>query len=293
MGVLMNEKIKRAHFRGELRFGEVRIPCFVLEDSTRILSGRGVTGSVGLTGRGQGIGRFLSSKSLIPFISNELRLAIENPILYVVGKGKRPYFGYEANILPEICNAVLQAEQADKLPPHQKHMAVQARILIKALSTVGIIALIDEATGYDKVRDREALQKILEKYIRKDLAEWAKRFPDEFYGQMFRLKGWQWQGMKINRPSIVGHYTNDLVYERLAPGVLPELQRLNPPDDFGRRRHKHHQWLTDDIGHPALAKHLAGIVALMRASSNWDKLMRLVKRAFPKSGDQIDLDFEE
>lgn len=46
--------------------------------------------------------------------------------------------------------------------------------------------------------------------------EWAKRFPDEFYKQICRLKGWQWRGMKVNRPSVVAQYTTDLVYERLA-----------------------------------------------------------------------------
>jgi hypothetical protein len=218
-------------------------------------------------------------------------VAIENPILYRVGERGRPYYGYEATILPEICNAVLQAEQSGKLPPHQKHMAIQARILAKAISAVGIIALVDAATGYDKIRN-EALQEILDKYIRQDLAEWTKRFPNEFYEQMFRLKGWEWQGMAKNRPSIAGHYTNEIVYERLAPGVLPELQKLNPPDDSGRRKHRHHQWLTDDVGHPALATHLAGIIALMRASGNWDRFMKLVRKAFPRSGDQADLDFD-
>ncbi len=292
-GVRMNESIKKANYKGNIRFADLSLPCFVLEDTTRILSGRGVTTSMGLTGRGQGMARFLASKSLNQFISNKLRVAIENPINFVIGKQRRPYFGYEASILPEICNAVLQAEQAGQLPPHQKHMAVQARILMNAISTVGIIALVDEATGYDKVRDRDTLQKILDRYLRKELAEWTKRFPNEFYEEMFRLKGWEWKGMKINRPSIVGHYTNDLVYERLAPGVLPELQKLNPPDDSGRRKHKHHQWLTEDIGHPALAKHLVGIVTLMKASDSWDRLMKLVKKAFPKGGDQGQFDFED
>jgi P63C domain len=76
----------------------------------------------------------------------------------------------------------------------------------------------------------------------------AKKFPDEFYQEMFRLKGWPWQGMSINRPQVVGYYTRDIVYARLAPGIVEELERRNPKDDKGERRGRHHQLLTDDIG---------------------------------------------
>ena len=77
-------------------------------------------------------------------------------------------------------------------------------MLTRGLAHIGIIALVDEATGYQEVRDKLALQAILDAYLRKELAAWAKRFPDEFYREMFRLKGWQWQGMSVNRPQIVG-----------------------------------------------------------------------------------------
>jgi P63C domain len=95
----------------------------------------------------------------------------------------------------------LDARDADKLTEHQKPIASACDFLIRGLAHIGIIALVDEATGYQEVRDRLALQAILDAYLRKELAAWAKRFPDEFYKQMFRLKGWQWKGMSINRPS--------------------------------------------------------------------------------------------
>lgn len=142
-------------------------------------------------------------------------------------------------------------------------------------------------------RDRLALRKILDKYFLKEYVKWAKRFRDEFYELMFRLKGWRWKGMKINRPSVVGHYTNDLVYERLAPGVLEELNKRKPPDERGMRRSKHHQWLTEDIGHPALQKHLAVLVAFMRAAPNWSVFHRNVERAPSKVGETIRLALDE
>ena len=127
------------------------------------------------------------------------------------------------------------------------------------------------APCYQEIRDKKALQEILDRYLLKEFAAWAKRFPDEFYKQMFRLRGWQWRGMRVNRPSVVGKYTNDLIYQRLAPGVLEELQRRNPRDEKGNREGKHHQLLTPDLGIPALQNHLFATTKFMEASATWDQ----------------------
>jgi len=150
------------------------------------------------------------------------------------------------------------------------------------LAHVGIIALVDEATGYQEVRDRLALQKILERYISKELLPWTKRFPDEFYEQLFKLRSWQYSGMSIKRPSYVGKLTNDLIYQRLAPGVLEVLRKVTPRDYKGRTKHRFHQHLTADVGNPELDKHLHAVIALMKATTTWKVFYRLIQRAFPK-----------
>lgn len=98
--------------------------------------------------------------------------------------------------------------------------------------------------------------------------------------------------MKINRPGVVASYTKDLVYARLAPGVLAELERLNPIDR-GHRATKHHQWLTVDVGHPALQAHLNGVMAIMRGSTTWEHAQRMVQRAYPKVNTTLDLPFPD
>lgn len=146
-----------------------------------------------------------------------------------------------------------------------------------------------KATGYQKVRDRQALQKILDAYLRKELAAWAKRFPNEFYEEMFRLRKWQWNGLSVKRPGFVGKLTNDLVYERLAPSLLAELNRKNPVSEAGHRKSRHHQWLSDDIGIPALAQHIHAAIALMRASDSWSAFYGMINRALPKKSGQLPL----
>lgn len=200
--------------------------CFVLEDGTRVISGRGMTRAIGMKGRGQGVVRISTHKTLKPFINNELDLAIQTPINFV-GVGSRianPTAGHEATILHDLCQSILNARDAGALKTEQeKRYGVYCDILIRAFAKTGIIALVDEATGYQEIRDKLALQEILDKYLLKEFAKWAKRFPDQFYMEMFKLKGWRWKGMSVNRPSLVGRYTDDIVYQRLAPGVRDGL----------------------------------------------------------------------
>jgi hypothetical protein len=188
----------------------------------------------------------------------------------------------------------LEAADAGVLKRNQEHIYEKCKLLVRALAVVGITALVDEATGYQEVRDRFALQAILDQFLRKEFAAWAKRFPDEFYQHIFRLRGWEWKGMKINRPQIVANYTKDIVYERLAPGILRELEVRNPIiDDKGHRKAKHHSWLTEDIGVPALAQHLHAVMALMRVcrDEDWATFKKMLDHAFPKRGDSFSFSF--
>ena len=264
----------------------VEISCFVLEDETRVLVQRGLATGIGMSKpSGVQVHRFASSSSMSPFVSNALIEVLDNPIRFLTPNGIG--HGYPASILVDLCTAVLAARDARALKTSQTHIASRADLLIRGLATVGIIALVDEATGYQEIRDRLDLHKLLDRFLLKEHAKWAKRFPDEFYQEIFRLKDWQWQGMKVNRPSVVGRYTNDLVWDRIAPGVRKELERLNPKKETGSRARRHHQWLTDDIGHPSLQKHLIGVIALMksvRTEYGWDECLRRIQRVYPKVG---------
>ena len=290
-----------ATHRGKLRIGPVEIPCAVLKDGRRVLSGTGIANALG--GRSGAAKRlkteaekdgahmpvFLASRSLSPYVTKELVEGPLRPITYRSGEGDVE--GYAAEALPEICNIWLQARQDGALNPQQADRAQAAEIVMRGLAELGIIALVDEATGYQDTRDRDALQAILDKYLQKEFAAWAKRFPDSFYREIFRLRGWPWNAMSVARPGVVGRYTNDIVYERLAPGILEELQRMNPAKDDGGRARKHHQHLTEDIGHPALAQHLHAVIGLMRASGTWEQFKAMLDRAFPKKGTQMALLF--
>lgn len=295
-----NPSLPRATHDGELVIGNVSIPCAVLQDGTRVLSERGVTKALGgkrggahwrrkkaNEGDGANLPVYLSANNIFPFISMELRSALISPIQYITKSGGQIGNGVPADCLAEICEVWLKARHAGVLHQTQQHLATQAEALMRSFAKLGITALVDEATGYQEVRDKSALRAILDKYLRKELAAWAKQFPDEFYKEIFRLRRWEWKGMRVNRPQCVANYTRDIVYERLAPRILEELERKNPVGENGSRKAKHHQWLTMDVGHPALAQHLHSSIALMRASDSWDQFKRMLDRSLPKRGDTL------
>lgn len=297
----MNGKIVKATHGAPdrpIRIGDLEIPCYVLEDDRRVLVQGGLINALDISHGGSGgrggdrLAKFVEGDRIKPFIKQAILDRTGSPILFKTTSGNLAH-GYEATLLADLCDAVLEAKERGMLQKQQEHIAIRCRILMRAFAQLGIIALVDEATGYQEIRDRVALQKILDAFISKELLAWAKRFPDEFYQELFRLRGWQWKGMHVNRPSVVGHWTNDLVYERLAPGVLEELRRKEPPDEKGNRKHHLHRWLTEDIGHPRLAQHLHAIIALMKAFPSWGAFHRAVQRAFPKIGETIPLNFEE
>ena len=250
--------LPRATHEGTLTIGTLDLPVAVLEGGIRVLTSRAMMTALGRpwkgTYKGTKLPNFVGGQNLIPFIGKDL-VDVLDPIFYVPFKGKR-VAGYRAELLPLVCDLYLKARAETKLATSQIPVAKQAEILVRSLSKIGILGLVDEVTGYQDVRDRQALQALLDKYLRREFAAWAKVFPDEFYQQIFRLRGWTWRGMKVNRPQVVAKYTNDIVYKRLAPGIIKQLEERNPMNERGHRAARLHQWFTEDIGHPALAEHL-------------------------------------
>lgn len=291
---MAKKALPKATHEGKLKIGELVIECAVLDDGRRMLTQSDVMRALGRSRQAKGrqhydgdvtLPAFLTAKNLKPFIQDDLRVT-SSQVEFKQLRGGRA-FGYPAELLPKICAVFIDAERAGALVSSQKHIAEQAHILIMGFATVGIVALVDEATGYQYDRARSALAEILEKFISEELLKWAKRFPDAFYEQLFRLRGWTYLPFSVKRPSYVGKLTNDLIYSRLAPGVLEKLKKETPRNsESGRLKHHMHRWFTEDIGHPRLQEHIHAVITLMKASSDWASFQRSINRALPKQMDQ-------
>lgn len=229
-------------------------------------------------GRNANMPSFVDANNLKPFADAVFATGPDVEINYI-GRNKSVAQGYRAEILPAICDIYLEARDAGVLSDNQQPLAIAADVLMRSLAKVGIAALIDEATGYQLEREQDALQKLLSAYIAAEFLPWVKTFPDEFYIQMFRLRGWDYKG-KAKTP-YAGRLTNYLVYERLPEGVLDELRRLNPiVQDKGYRLHRFHQKLSKELGYVHLERHIASVVAMMRGFDNWDEFDKVFRKSF-------------
>lgn len=287
---MSDDKTNQIRCKGELHLGDFSIPCYVLEDGRRVLSGRGMQEALKMvddnkTASGHRILRYLNQKSLNPFIFKDKDPGHFEPLICY--DGGTQINGYEAVVLIDICDGILEARKHIELSPRQAIIAEQCEILVRSFAKVGLIALIDEATGYQHEREQDELQKILKAYIAEELLPWQKRFPDVFYQELFRLNGWDYtvRGIK-RRPGIIGKWTNKLIYEQLPPGVLDELKRKTP------KSARLHQSLTADIGQPELAAQITQVVTIFRLSDNMGQMWSNFNKLQSRQVGQLELPFE-
>jgi hypothetical protein len=291
--------LPKVDYSGSVKIGEAEFPCAVLSDGRRVLSENGITNAI-LGGRsgaskrlkkasqdsGSVLPLFVAPGQLAPFVTGVSQSPIFQPIRYL--SGRRTVSGYDPRVLRVVCEVWVKARDAGALQKQQLDKAATAEKLLEKLIDVGLLALIDEATGYQYVRARDELQKILAAYISPELLPWAKRFPDTFYEHLYRVRGWTYRPGSNARTAYVGKLTKALIYDPLPPGVIDELERKNPYDPEKRRRkHLHHQLLTPGIGHPHLEKQIVSVTTLLRISDDWNDFSRHFTKAFPPGPDDL------
>lgn len=270
-----------------LMIGDIEIPCYVLDNGMRVITHRGLQGSLamGIRGGARDTVQFIEVFASNGIDCKDLIARVSNPIEFRPPIGGRSAFGYEATVLADFCDMVLDARKKLKLSKRGKAIAERCETLVRGFARVGIISLVDEATGYQEYRNKNELKRILEAYVATEYLPWTRRFPPEFYEEMFRLRKWK-NPESIKKPILVGFLTESIVYKRLPEGVVEELKRKNPKDEKGRRKRKHHQFLTNDVGNPHLERHLAVVIAFMRVSKTWEQFRRLLDKAIPPHGDK-------
>ena len=174
-------------------------------------------------------------------------------------------------------------------PPERRGIWVHPEVAIHLASWLSPeFAALVPGWAADWWRQQGEYQAALKEWISPDLRPWVLTFPPSFYAEIYRLKGWPGP-IGHQRPSVIGHYTNDIVYARLAPGLLETLRIKNPRQITGERKDRHHQWLTDHRGYPKLKEHLGKVVMLMRGADDWDQFMREIDRYLPVFTDQLSL----
>lgn len=287
---------------GKLTLGGIDVDCYVTDDGERLIAGRGVQDVLHLVDQdlpesgqkpGSRLTRLLNNKKLKPLIYKD-----KSPDHFWPKKRRyqgRLIAGFNAEMLVDVCEGMLEARTKGALKTaRQAIVAAQCEMILRGLAKTGIVALIDEATGYQNLRPADGLRNYFDQVLRSDLVSWFKRFPDEYYENIYKLRGWTWQGMGKNRYSVVSHYTNDLIYERMLPGLTQEFDLRNPKNAKGNRKRKNHLLLNDDAGDKLFSQQMFTVLALQRAcltktGDKWAQFMALMDDVLPRRQSTIPL----
>jgi hypothetical protein len=269
-------------FKGDVQFGAISVPCHVLNDGSRVIAQREVIKALTSQERPSGsITRIIGANNLSPYINADD--VAKKVIQYnLSGPGHQmSAYGYEATLLIEICEAFLRARDDGVLTVGQQRVAQVADIILRACAKVGIIALIDEATGYQKVRAENALRLKLEAFIAEDMQEWARMFPQEFFIELARLENVRYSPR--NRPLRWGKYIMAFVYYAFDKDVAHELKRRTPNPHY---RQNLHQWLRD-LGREKVSAQLYQVLGVMKTCRDMEDFRRKFAYVFKKEPYQL------
>jgi hypothetical protein len=277
--------IPRATHEGTLTIGDMEIPCAVLENGMRVLTQSGVMVALGRARQAKGrqyydgdvnLPAFLTAKNLKPFVPSSLSVT-SSQVEFRTLRGARA-FGYSADLLPQVCGVFLDAKAKDVLSHAQEHIAERALILIRGFANVGIISLVDEATGFQYDRPRRDLEEYLTKFLSESLRRWVRTFPGDYFKHLCRLKNVTLRpDMKL--PQYFGHLTNDLIWRRIAPGLLKALKERR--SERGSASNKLHSWTSEELGKPELLLHLGTVVGLMKINTDYDEFHAQLDKIAP------------
>ena len=276
-----------------IKIADIQVPCYVLDDGRRVITMSGIIDTLNIARGGsmkRGMSRlelFVSGKLIKPFVSNELYERVRNPIKFRIGRSVA--YGYDSDTLIDIAEAVLAAENAGVLMSQQSPIVYQCRVIMSGLTRIGLIALIDEATGYQTKRDANELQEILKTYLLPEHRPWMQTIPQEFTNEIYRVYGWKRQANNQG-PRYAGKLIRQLIYERLPKPVLPALDELNPSNKNYQRKHRHHQFLNEKQGLDHFRSQVITVMTLLRISKNKGEFNRHLESYF---GTQMSFDFDE
>lgn len=271
-----------AKFGGELSLGGNPVDCYVLDTGDRVISLRAAVKSIADRDHGK-LGDYVGVNALKPFIDSDLVLG-ETVEFHIPGT-QLTGLGISAERFLEICNAYVRAAEAGTLTTdRQREIAMRCSVVLGACAKVGLIALIDEATGYQYERAQDALQLKLKAFIADELREWEKTFPDELWEQFGRLTNWQ--GPLHSRPKWWGKLVMELIYDALDEDVANHLRENKPPPQKGQN---YHQWMTENFGLRQLITHIYEIIGIAKTCDDIRELKDKVAQHYGKEEFQFTL----
>lgn len=288
--------VPRATHWGDLSIGDATLPVYRLDNGQRVFSLKGVV--VGLIGtEGGQLAEYLKVKALRDFLPSDLRPDEDGsiPALFRFDTGGEGHFkfalGFPVERFMDLCAAYSMALQEHlndgsgfSLTARQILIAKKAMAFERACAKVGIIALVDEATGYQFERETDALQMKLKLFLGEEMRKWERTFPDELWKEFGRLT--KWTGPVHSRPKYWGKLVMELIYGYLDPDVAKWLKENKPKPQHGQN---YHQWLNEQYGLRMLMQHIWMVIGMAAASQSMQELKERLAQRFGRVPIQLTL----
>lgn len=271
-----------AKYSGSLSLGDKPVDCYVLDNESRVISMRATVKAIANDDNGD-LSKYVGVKSLQPYID---ATKISNKFIeFTIPGNPNKAKGISAETFLDICSAYVSAlTSGAPLTEKQRGIAVNCSILLSACAKTGLIALIDEATGYQYEREADALQVKIRAFISEELRAWEKTFPDELWEEFGRLT--HWQGSLQQRPKYWGKLVLELIYDAMDPDVAKYLKENKPKPRHGLN---YHQWLSEDLGVRALTTHLNQVIGIAKTCNAMEELRHKVALYYGKEDLQLSM----
>ncbi len=269
-------------FPGTLQMGNLELECHVLSDGRRVLTAREVVRALrGTRSNPPSVQRYFDAlPAYRKGMFDDRTMHFRIPGLPQVATG------LESTVLIDMCDMYITADENGTLKSNQQGLADMSWVIMRACSKVGIEALIDEATGYQEIRAKRALQVKLQAFIADDMQTWVKTFPDEFWEELARLEGIRYQAR--HRPLRWGGYVMKFIYNAIDPDVATELKKRNPNPHYKNNLHQ----LLRDFGKDKLHQQLGGVIAIMRECKDMAEFRGRFEKVFEKKHQLQFMDFD-
>lgn len=267
------------------------LPCYVLNDGQRVFRLSSLTKALRDKEHGK-FGNYLASSNIIKYLPDRLKpLTDESHDRTPQGViefefDEKIEKGYNSEDFMDVCSAFVTANlNNEKLSEAQQEIVRNANKFILATAKIGIIALIDEVTGYQAERNSKELQLKMKYFLVDDMdkaKEWEKTFPDDLWYEFGRLT--KWKGSLKKRPKYWGKLVNALIYDLLDKDIAKHLRETKPPKYNGHT--KYFQWLNEQYGTKELTQHIWQVIGMAKSCEDINELKLLASEKFNK---EIDL----
>lgn len=282
-----------ATHQAPLKIGSVTVDAYRLDDGRRMISKAAMAAALGLKSTGgNAFIRSMTRPAVRERISDEVWEAIEKPQHFRPAPNDLTppglvIDGYEGSVLIDVCSVLIDAGRAGKLNASQQFLAKNAEIIQRSAAKLGIVGLIDEAVGFTD-RAKDEYRALFQQFVKEEWSQWENEFPDQFADMLYKLYGLKrFDPTSSKHPRFFSKFTRKFIYHPLANSkgkILELLDEKNPVVYAnGGRRYKLFQFLSEEVGMPAIRAHLWQVVGIGNASQNLKQFERGFFRAFPEA----------